>query len=120
MQSRTGRALAAVILAISAALNVCLAHATPVPVPRFAVEKYTLPNGLQVALQVDHKLPLVYVSEWVHAGGRDDFAGRSGLAHVCEHMMFEGSKNAGEYFKAVAKAGAADAAVNANTYYDRT
>lgn len=54
---------------------------------------YTLPNGLRVILAEDHSAPVVAVDIWYHVGGANDPAGRSGFAHMFEHMMFEGSDN---------------------------
>lgn len=82
-------------------------------------EKYTLPNGLQVILHVDKKLPIVHVNQWFHVGSKNEKVGRTGFAHLFEHLMFQGSKNApGEYFSFVEKLGASDA--NGTTNNDRT
>ncbi|HVF87089.1 MAG TPA: pitrilysin family protein [Pyrinomonadaceae bacterium] len=92
-------------------------------VPKVAFEKYTLPNGLQVILHVDRKLPVVHVNQWFHVGSKNEKIGRTGFAHLFEHMMFQGSKNAtGEYFSYVEKAGANlfTGGVNGTTDPDRT
>jgi zinc protease len=92
-------------------------------VPKITFEKYTLSNGLQVILHVDRKLPVVHVNQWFHVGSKNERAGRSGFAHLFEHMMFQGSKNAvGEYFSYVEAAGANLFAggVNGTTSEDRT
>jgi zinc protease len=92
-------------------------------VPKINFEKYTLPNGLQVILHVDRKLPVVHVNQWFHVGSKNERAGRSGFAHLFEHMMFQGSKNAtGEYFSYVEAAGANlfEGGVNGTTSWDRT
>ncbi|HOC18221.1 MAG TPA: insulinase family protein [Vicinamibacterales bacterium] len=74
--------------------------------PKLEFEKYTLPNGLQVILHVDRKLPIVHVNQWFHVGSKNEKAGRTGFAHLFEHMMFQGSKNVpGEYFTHVERAG---------------
>ena len=91
--------------------------------PKVEFEKYTLPNGLQVILHVDRKLPIVHVNEWFHVGSKNEQPGRTGFAHLFEHMMFQGSKNAhGEYFDYAEKAGAnlAEGGVNGTTNHDRT
>ena len=62
--------------------------------PKIEFEKFTLPNGLQVILHVDRKLPIVHVNEWFHVGSKNEQPGRTGFAHLFEHMMFQGSKNA--------------------------
>ncbi len=92
-------------------------------VPKIQFEKYTLPNGLQVILHVDKKLPVVHVNQWFYVGSANERLGRSGFAHLFEHMMFQGSKNAkGEYFDYVEKAGAnlLEGGVNGTTNQDRT
>jgi zinc protease len=92
-------------------------------VPKIAIENYTLPNGLQVILHVDRKLPVVHVNEWFHVGSKNERVGRSGFAHLFEHMMFQGSKNANkEYFEYVEAAGAnlSEGGVNGTTNQDRT
>ncbi len=92
-------------------------------VPKITFEKYTLPNGLQVILHVDRKLPVVHVNQWFHVGSKNERIGRSGFAHLFEHMMFQGSKNANrEYFEYVEAAGANlfEGGVNGTTNQDRT
>jgi zinc protease len=100
------------------------APATPAgEVPKVAFEKYTLPNGLQVILHVDRKLPIVHVNQWYHVGSKNERTGRTGFAHLFEHMMFQGSKNAKEeYFVYAEKAGAnlQEGGVNGTTNVDRT
>jgi zinc protease len=86
-------------------------------------EKFTLSNGLQVMLHVDRKLPVVHVNQWFHVGSSSERLGRTGFAHLFEHMMFEGSKNApGKYFSYLEKAGANlfEGGVNGTTDWDRT
>ncbi len=70
-------------------------------------EDYTLPNGLRVLLAEDHSAPVVTVNMWYNVGSRNERAGRSGFAHLFEHMMFQGSANVakGEHFKLVERAG---------------
>ncbi|HMD20125.1 MAG TPA: pitrilysin family protein [Alloacidobacterium sp.] len=89
-------------------------------VPEIKYETYTLPNGLQVILTEDHRLPLVGVDLWYHVGPVKERAGRTGFAHLFEHMMFEGSKHVGEkaHFKYLEAAGASD--INGTTDFDRT
>jgi zinc protease len=92
-------------------------------VPRIEFEKYTLPNGLQVILHVDRKLPMVHVNSWYHVGSKNEKLGRTGFAHLFEHMMFEGSKDANDkYFKFIGQAGANlfEGGVNGTTSTDRT
>jgi zinc protease len=95
----------------------------PTAVPQVTFEKYTLPNGLQVILHVDRKLPVVHVNQWFHVGSKNEKLNRTGFAHLFEHMMFQGSKNTpGEYFAYIEKAGANlfTGGVNGTTNHDRT
>jgi zinc protease len=88
--------------------------------PVLKYETYTLPNGLKVITHEDHRLPLVAVDLWYHVGPLNERAGRTGFAHLFEHMMFEGSEHVGEkaHIKYVQGAGATD--VNGTTDFDRT
>ena len=82
-----------------------------------------LPNGLQLILHVDRKLPIVHVNQWFHVGSKNEKPGRTGFAHLFEHMMFQGSKNVpGEYFTSIEKMGAnlQEGGVNGTTNNDRT
>ncbi len=83
-------------------------------------EKFKLANGLDVILHQDHRLPLVAVNVWYHVGPANETAGRTGFAHLFEHMMFEGSKHVGSkaHFRFLEAAGASDA--NGTTDFDRT
>jgi zinc protease len=69
------------------------AQATSSEVARIPVQEYTLPNGLKVLLVENHKAPVVSVQIWYRVGSRNEEIGKTGLAHVTEHMMFQGSKN---------------------------
>src|ERR1700760_1276436 len=109
---------------LTMALSAFSASAAEAPaklkVPEIKYETYTLPNGLQVILTEDHRLPLVAVDLWYHVGPVKERAGRTGFAHLFEHMMFEGSKHVGEkaHFKYLESAGATD--INGTTEWDRT
>ncbi|TDB27427.1 insulinase family protein [Stenotrophomonas sp. ATCM1_4] len=82
-------------------------------------DEFTLPNGLRVLVHTDRKAPIVAVNLWYHVGSKDEPAGRSGFAHLFEHLMFNGSENApGEYFTPFEAAGATD--MNGTTNTDRT
>src|SRR5687767_14688987 len=82
-------------------------------------ETFTLPNGLRVVVHTDRKAPIVAVNIWYHVGSKDEPAGRSGFAHLFEHLMFNGSENApGEYFGPFEVVGATD--MNGTTNSDRT
>ncbi len=63
--------------------------------PEIKYVKYTLPNGLTVITHEDHRLPLVSVDLWYHVGPLNERPGRTGFAHLFEHMMFEGSEHVG-------------------------
>src|SRR3954470_12929657 len=61
--------------------------------PRMEYSIATLPNGLTVVLSEDHSTPIVHAELWYHVGSKDERPGRTGFAHLFEHMMFKGSKN---------------------------
>src|SRR5687768_11494690 len=65
---------------------------TAADIPKIDFEEYTLPNGLEVIISEDHRLPLVAVNIWYHVGPANEEPGRTGFAHLFEHMMFQGSK----------------------------
>jgi zinc protease len=96
------------------------AQESKLKLPEIKYETYTLPNGLKVITHEDHRLPLVSVDLWYHVGPLNEKAGRTGFAHLFEHMMFEGSEHVGEkaHIKYVQGAGATD--VNGTTDFDRT
>ena len=79
----------------------------------------TLPNGLRIIVREDHRSPTLAHLVWYRAGSIDESYGRTGVAHVLEHMMFKGTKNLkpGEFSKTVAEAGGRD---NAFTSHDNT
>ena len=92
-------------------------------VPELAFEKFTLPNGLDVIFHQDRKLPVTHVNLWYHVGSKNEKPGKTGFAHLFEHMMFEGSKNLkGEYVSLMERAGAniSHGGVNGTTDFDRT
>ena len=84
-----------------------------------AYEQFTLPNGLRVVVHTDRKAPVVAVNIWYHVGSKDEPAGRSGFAHLFEHLMFNGSENyPNEFFEAFKQVGATNQ--NGTTNTDRT
>jgi zinc protease len=87
--------------------------------PKLEFEKYKLPNGLEVILAPDQSVPLVAVNVWYHVGSGEEVPGRSGFAHLFEHMMFQGSKNVGtdNHFKVLRTIGSDP---NGTTNTDRT
>ena len=121
--------LAAGVLSVLVALPVSSQAAAPAPtaapvvvtdVPDIAFEKFTLPNGLEVILSQDRRLPMVAVNLWYHVGPANEDAGRTGFAHLFEHMMFQSSKHvpSDAHFKLLEGAGASD--INGTTDFDRT
>src|SRR5262245_55059825 len=80
---------------------------------------FTLPNGLTVILHEDHSVPIVSVNTWYHVGSANEKPGRTGFAHLFEHLMFEGSAHVkeGEFDNLLAAAGGSN---NASTANDRT
>lgn len=88
-------------------------------IPTLPVERYQLPNGLTVLLSEDHSAPVVAVDVWYHVGSKNESPGRTGFAHLFEHVMFQGSEHIpyGVHFKTV-ESGGGDA--NGSTEEDRT
>ena len=81
--------------------------------------QYTLDNGLRLIVHEDHKAPIVAVNLWYHVGSKNEKRGKTGFAHLFEHMMFNGSENYNdEYFKPFEKVGATS--MNGTTSFDRT
>ena len=80
------------------------------------VETHRLENGLQVVLQPDSTLPLVAVNLWYHVGSKNEKFGKTGFAHLFEHLMFNGSENYNDDdFKPFSRVGATD--MNGTTNY---
>src|SRR5246127_431357 len=121
----TARLIAVVLIVVLASWAPFQAEAldqkfAPLQVPQIKFERYKLANGLEVILSEDHRLPLVSVNLWYHVGAVNETAGRTGFAHLFEHMMFEGSKHVpgSSHFHYLEAAGASD--VNGTTDFDRT
>jgi zinc protease len=82
-------------------------------------EQFTLDNGLTVIVHEDHKTPIVAVNVWYHVGSKNEKPGKTGLAHLFEHLMFGGSEHLqGSYIEAMERIGATD--LNGTTSEDRT
>jgi zinc protease len=95
------------------------ALAAELPIPDIPFQKFTLDNGLTLIVHEDHKAPIVAVNVWYHVGSKNEKPGRTGFAHLFEHLMFNGSENFNDdYFKAVEPLGATD--LNGTTNNDRT
>jgi predicted Zn-dependent peptidase len=92
---------------------------SPYATPDLNFERYRLGNGLQVVLHRKHDLPLVAVNLWYHVGSKNERPGRTGFAHLFEHMLFQGSQHVGthEHFRHVQQVGGV---ANGSTWYDRT
>src|SRR2546428_6808215 len=84
-----------------------------------SLDDYRLPNGLRVVLNEDHSAPLVAVNLWYHVGSKNERPGRTGFAHLFEHMLFSGSQHVGnnEHFRYVQSVGGV---LNGTTFFDRT
>src|SRR5437660_9470260 len=93
MTPRIARSLTSIVVA---AVVVCGARSTPsaaVRPPKLQYEMMTLPNGLTVVFEEDHSTPIVHLQLWYHVGSKNEKPGRTGFAHLFEHLMFKGSKN---------------------------
>ncbi len=121
------RSMAALAMLISA--NSVAATPAPAPAPAPVAElvkavaipnsSFTLSNGLRVIVHTDRKAPIVAVSVWYHIGSKDEPAGKTGFAHLFEHLMYYGSENNdGVFFKKLEDVGATDS--NGTTWFDRT
>ena len=119
----TGVALAT--LAMPAFAETAAPAPKPVPVAELVKQvdipysEFTLANGLRVIVNTDRKAPVVAVSVWYNVGSKFEPKGKTGFAHLFEHLMFNGSENApGDYFTYTKQIGATD--LNGTTYFDRT
>jgi len=101
------------------ALTSCNLLADEPPAIDIPFDKFQLDNGLTVIVHEDHKAPIVAVSIWYHVGSKDEPPGKTGFAHLFEHLMFNGSENhRGEYFEPFEQVGATS--MNGTTWFDRT
>ena len=85
-----GWALAGLALALAVTWTPLSAAVAP---PKLQYQRFTLPNGLTVILHEDRSTPIAHVQLWYHVGSKNERTGRTGFAHLFEHMMFKGSKN---------------------------
>jgi zinc protease len=107
--------LVVLVLILIAAGSVC-AQVSTVDIP---YEKFVLDNGLTVIVHEDHKAPIVAVNTWYHVGSKNEKPGKTGFAHLFEHLMFGGSEHSkGRYIDAMERIGATD--LNGTTNPDRT
>jgi zinc protease len=108
----------AAILILTLALTVIGASAQSADVD-IPFQKFVLDNGLTLIVHEDHKAPIVAVNLWYHVGSKNEKPGKTGFAHLFEHLMFGGSEHApGRYIDAMEKIGATD--LNGTTNNDRT
>lgn len=86
---------------------------------RIPISSFALDNGLRISVSEDHATPIVAVNIWYHVGSANERSGRTGFAHLFEHMLFQGSANVGanEHFELIERAGGA---LNGSTWLDRT
>jgi zinc protease len=90
-----------------------------IPIPDIPYTRFVLENGLTVLVHEDHKAPIVAVNTWYHVGSKDEKPGRTGFAHLFEHLMFSGSENFNHtYLNAMERIGATN--LNGTTGNDRT
>jgi zinc protease len=107
------------MLKLILACGVTFAAALAAQVVDIPYEKVVLDNGLTVLIHEDHKAPIVAVNVWYHVGSKNEKSGKTGFAHLFEHLMFGGSENLkGRYIEAMEKIGATD--LNGTTNEDRT
>ena len=122
MTARVNRIFLAVAPAAFVAPLLPLAAQAPASVPagiEIPYQKFVLPNGLALIVHEDHKAPIVAVNVWYHVGSKNEKPGRTGFAHLFEHLMFNGSENYDkDFFGPLEKAGATD--MNGTTNEDRT
>ena len=123
------RPLSRIALLIAATTLAAPTYAAPavksVPIPTLVRQvtiphsSFTLPNGLKVIVHEDHKTPVVAVSMWYNVGSKDEPKGKTGFAHLFEHLMFNGTENLpGDFFEYLQQIGATD--YNGTTSFDRT
>ncbi len=113
------RSLAATAATLALSALAAPAQAADLPPVEIPYTSFQLSNGLTVLVHEDHKAPIVAVNVWYHVGSKNEPNGRSGFAHLFEHLMFNGSENYNDdYFKVVERLGATG--LNGTTNEDRT
>ncbi len=106
-------------LALAAGLALAASAARAQEIPDIAFTRYRLQNGLTLVVHEDHKAPIAAVNVWYHVGSKNERPGRTGFAHLFEHLMFNGSEHFNDdYFKVLERLGATD--LNGTTNSDRT
>src|SRR5881296_374521 len=91
--TRLPRLLAAALVAVGVIDTATLPSSAASRPPKLQYQITTLPNGLTVVFLEDHSTPIVHLQMWYHVGSKNEKPGRTGFAHLFEHMMFKGSKN---------------------------
>jgi zinc protease len=122
----TALALATAFAAIASAVSPVQAAGAParpavvdIPIPDIPYTRFVLKNGLTLLVHEDHKSPVVAINTWYHVGSKNEKAGKTGFAHLFEHLMFSGSNNFNKtYINAMERIGAT--ALNGTTNNDRT
>lgn len=113
------RPIAALLAALALAVPAARSQPVDIPIPDIAYTKFVLRNGLTVLVHEDHKLPVVAVNTWYHVGSKNETLGKTGFAHLFEHLMFSGSENFDKtYISALSGIGATG--LNGTTSNDRT
>jgi zinc protease len=124
------RILGVLLVALAAGTTLAQAPAKPnprdaavaqvkIPIPDIPYTKFVLDNGLTVLVHEDHKAPIVALNTWYHVGSKNEQPGKTGFAHLFEHLMFSGSENFNyTYINALERVGATD--LNGTTNSDRT
>ena len=109
----------AFVLSLVAGLAACASAKPAAPEIDIPYTKFVLENGLTLLVHEDHKAPIVAVNTWYHVGSKNEKLGKTGFAHLFEHLMFNGSEHFNDdFFKATEKVGATD--MNGTTSEDRT
>ena len=118
------RTILAASIAVFSAASACAADVKPVAkadiaIPDITYKKFVLKNGLTLLVHEDHKTPVVAINTWYHVGSKNEKPGKTGFAHLFEHLMFSGSDNFNQtYLNALQRIGATD--LNGTTNPDRT
>jgi zinc protease len=109
---------AGLLVAVSIMSTIGAAQKNGDKLPPLKIKEYQLKNGLRVVLHEDKSTPVVAVNTWYHVGSKNEETGRTGFAHLFEHMMFQGSRNYNtDYFTPLQEAGGS---INGTTNQDRT
>ena len=115
----TGAGLLGPVAGVAQGVSVPVTIPGPADGQLIPYDKFTLANGLTVVVHTDRKAPIVAVNVWYHVGSKNELPGKTGFAHLFEHLMFQGSEHYDdEYFKPFEQVGATS--MNGTTSFDRT